>query len=223
MTILPHADILKLNKIERLIMKTTRERVLQTLSSHPRSSIIEIAKDVGINAISVRHHITGLQAAGQVTSEEERHGVGRPRMVYVLTEKGLEHFPTSYLRLTNNLLDQLKRTISQKELDEIFKKMADKLTDEYKSSLVKLSLEEKLHLLEEVMAREGFEMKWEHIDDHYQLNEISCPFYRIGKNHPEVCLFDKTLIANMLSIPLNKIQMNRSGDVLCSFIILENI
>ena len=85
-------------------MKSTRERVLQTLSSHPRSTIIEIAKEVGINAISVRHHLTSLQASSLVASEEERHGVGRPRMVYFLTENGLEHFPTGYLRLTNNIL-----------------------------------------------------------------------------------------------------------------------
>ncbi len=203
-------------------MKTTRERVLQTLSSHPRSTIIEIAKDVGINAISVRHHITSLQASSLVTSEEERHGVGRPRMVYVLTEKGLEHFPTSYLRLTNNLLDQLKETISQNELDEIFKSMANKLTEEYKPTLENLSLEEKLRMLKEVMRKEGFDVEWDQLDDHYLLNEISCPFHKIGKNHPEVCLFDKTLISNMLSIPIEKIQMTHRADTLCSFKIAKS-
>ena len=75
-------------------MKSTREKVLQTLASSPKATIIDIAKEVGINAISVRHHLTSLQIDGLVASEEERHGVGRPRLVYSLTESGIEKFPT---------------------------------------------------------------------------------------------------------------------------------
>ncbi len=65
-------------------MTSTRERVLQTLLTSPRSAINDLALAVGINGISVRHHLTNLQADGLVTYEEERHGVGRPLMVYLL-------------------------------------------------------------------------------------------------------------------------------------------
>lgn len=202
-------------------MKSTRERVLQTLSAHPRSTILEIASEVGINAISVRHHITHLQANGLVATEEERHGVGRPRMVYLLTESGMEHFPTGYLRLTGNLLDHLKQSVSPDELDGIFKSIADKITSEYKPSLSRLNLEQKLELLTQVMAKEGFDIQWKHIGSQYEIREVACPFYRIGKNHPEVCLFDRTLISNILSIPQEKIQTQHLADALCTFIVSD--
>jgi hypothetical protein len=38
------------------------------------------------------------QMEGLVEGQEERHGVGRPRLVYVLTDEGMEHFPTRYMR-----------------------------------------------------------------------------------------------------------------------------
>jgi len=202
-------------------MKSTRERVLQTLSTHPRSTILEVAAEVGINAISVRHHLTHLQANGMVITEEERHGVGRPRMVYLLTENGMEHFPTGYLRLTGNLLDHLKQSVSPDELDAIFKSIADKITSEYKSSLSHLNLEQKLELLTRVMAKEGFNIQWKHSGSQYEIREISCPFYRIGKTHPEVCLFDRTLISNILSIPPEKIQNQHLADALCAFVISD--
>jgi DeoR family transcriptional regulator, suf operon transcriptional repressor len=63
-------------------MNSTRDRILQTLLNRPRSSINELAQAVDINAISVRHHLTNMQADGLVAAEEERHGVGRPRLVY---------------------------------------------------------------------------------------------------------------------------------------------
>jgi len=202
-------------------MKSTRERVLQTLSIHPRSTILEIAAEVGINAISVRHHLTHLQASGLVSTEEERHGVGRPRMVYLLTENGMEYFPTGYLRLTSNLLDQLKLSINPDELDGIFKSMADKLTSEYKPSLSRLNLEQKLELLTRVMTKEGFNIQWKRSGSQYEIREISCPFYRMGKNHPEVCLFDRMLISNILSIPPEKVQVLHLADALCSFIVSD--
>jgi predicted ArsR family transcriptional regulator len=42
--------------------KTTRERVLQTLLTQERCTINELAEAVEINPISVRHHITKLEA-----------------------------------------------------------------------------------------------------------------------------------------------------------------
>ena len=81
-------------------MSGTREKVLRTLLTHPRSTINELAEAVGISPISVRHHITSLQAENLVASEDEIHGVGRPRQVFSLTEAGVEQFPTRYIRLT---------------------------------------------------------------------------------------------------------------------------
>src|SRR4051812_22477453 len=108
-------------------MKSTRDRILQTLLRRPRSTINELAEAVGINPISVRHHLTNLQVEGLVTAEEERHGVGRPRLVYFLTEDGLEKFPTRYLRLTNRLLAQMKEKLPQPMIGELFKEVATQL------------------------------------------------------------------------------------------------
>src|SRR5512135_3912890 len=99
-------------------MNSTRDRILQTLLRHPRSTINGLAEAVGINPISVRHHLTNLQIEAFVTAEEERHGVGRPRLVYFLTENGLEKFPTRYLRLTTRILSQMKDKLPQPVVSE---------------------------------------------------------------------------------------------------------
>ena len=200
-------------------MKSTRERVLEALSVRPRSTIVEVAQFVGINAISVRHHLTHLQADGLVIAEDERHGVGRPHLVYLLTENGMEHFPTGYIRLMDHLLNHLKQSLSQEKLNEFFKSMADKLAFEYKDDLNGLDMEKKLELLTQVMAKEGFDIQWQRIGDQYEIREISCPFYQVGKQHPEVCLFDRSLIANILSIPVENIQTQRMSDTMCTFLI----
>ena len=216
----PHYDILVKNIIKsKNNMKSTREKVLQTLASNPRSTIIQIADSVGINAISVRHHLTSLQASTLVSAEEERHGVGRPRLVYFLTEKGMEKFPTRYFRLTNNLIEQIKETLPEKEVKSIFRNMADHISEEYKPVLKNLDFEERLNLLKDVMAKEGYELSWKKTEGGYSITEIACPFYQIGKEHPEICLFDKSLISNMLQIPASKIKHIKKSDNNCAFII----
>ncbi len=200
-------------------MKSTRDKVLRTLITNPRSTIVEIAKSVEINAISVRHHLTSLQADGLVNAEEERHGVGRPRLVYFLTESGQENFPKRYFQLTNRLLEQMKKILSDEDIKKIFKNMADDLTEEYKPKISNLDFEEKLDLLKKVMADEGYNIHWMKSNNGYEIQEVACPFYQIGKGHPEICLFDQSLIANMLSVSEKDITRIKHRDNYCSFII----
>jgi DeoR family suf operon transcriptional repressor len=200
-------------------MKSTRDRILQTLLEKPRSTINHLAETVGINPISVRHHLSSLQAAGLVAGEEERHGVGRPRLVYYLTEGGMERFPTRYLRLTSRLLDQLKESMPEALVSKLFSQMADDLAGDYQEQMKGLNIEERLDLTKLLLADEGFSIEWERSGDQYQIHEISCPYYQIGQNHPEVCTVDQTLISKMLAVPAEKVQCILSGDKHCTYVI----
>ena len=200
-------------------MKSTRERIMQTLLAHPRSTINDLAEAVGINGISVRHHLTSLQGDGLVSAEEERHGVGRPRLVYLLTEKGLERFPTNYLRLTTRLLDQLKETLPGPVVRNLFSQMAEDLAANYTQQAGALGLEDRLDLVKHLLAQEGFTVEWEKTGDSYQIHEITCPYYHVGQSHPEVCTVDQTLISRLLSIPAEKINCVLRGDTHCTYVI----
>ena len=200
-------------------MKTTRERIIQMLLKNPRSSIHDLADEVGINAISVRHHLSNLQRDGLVISEEERHGVGRPRLVYYLSEKGLEQFPTSYLKLTNRLLDQMKEKFGEKTVLTIFSDIARDLAAEYAQKSQSLPMEQRLDLVKELLKQEGFSVEWEAVGDRYYIHEITCPYYHISQAHPEVCQMDQSLISTVLAVPVQKIKCVLRGDKHCTYVI----
>jgi DeoR family transcriptional regulator, suf operon transcriptional repressor len=204
-----------------ILMKSTRERILQTLLNHPNSTINDLAAAVGINAISVRHHLTSLQAEALVSAEEERHGVGRPRLVYSLTEKGLERFPTRYLRLTNRLLDQMKEALPPDAIHNMFTQMASGIASDYADQIKSLTVEEKLDFIKDLLIQEGFSVEWERQGDEYHIHEITCPYYHIGQSHPEVCTVDQTLISEVLSIPAHKINCVLHGDAHCTYVISD--
>jgi DeoR family suf operon transcriptional repressor len=200
-------------------MKSTKDKILQTLLRKPKISINELAEAVGINPISVRHHLTNLQMEGLIAADEERHGVGRPRLVYSLTEDGMEEFPTKYFRLTTRLLAQMKESMPGPVVAQLFNQIAEDLASEYSSQIQGMSMEERLEVVKELLAQEGFTVEWEKKGTEYQIHEISCPYYQIGVAHPEVCTVDQTLISKMLALPANKVQCILDGGTHCTYVV----
>ena len=200
-------------------MKTTRDRILYTLHKKPASSINDLAEAVDINPISVRHHLGNLQIDGLIKSQEERHGVGRPRLIYSLTERGAENFPTRYMHLTSRLLDQLKTSLPESTVSTLFTEMATTMADEYSDQLQGMSMEERLELVREVLSKEGFSIEWEKVENQYHIHEITCPYLQIGQNHPEICIIDQTLISKMLAVPAEKVQCVLDGSPHCTYVI----
>ena len=206
-------------------MTTTRERVLHTLLSNQRCTINDIAQALDMNPISVRHHITKLEADDLINSEEVRHGVGRPRREYFLTEEGMEKFPTRYLQLTIRLLAQLKENLPEPIVKKLFSEMAKELAEDYAGQfdIEGLSFEERLNLVVEMLNSEGFTVDWERQGDQYIIHQTSCPYYRIGQSHPEICFVDQTLISTLLEIPTHKIKCILDGDAHCSYVVNDLI
>ncbi len=198
---------------------STREQVLRVLLQRETCSINELAEAVGINPISVRHHLNRLQAEGLVEGKEVRHGVGRPKLVYSLTTAGREQFPTRYIQLTLRLLEQLKETMPPPLVRSLFTQMAIDLASEYQDEIDGLPIEERLKLIQELLRGEGFHVELDVQENHYRLREVNCPYYHVGQSHPEVCSLDQTLISTLLDIPAQKIQCMLDGDSYCVYLI----
>jgi predicted ArsR family transcriptional regulator len=198
-------------------MKNTREKILLTLLAFPESTINDLAIAAGINGISVRHHLAALEADSLVTSSEERHGVGRPRLVYSLTDKGVEKFPTSYLLLTKRLLSILKIRYSIDEIIETFKSIGLTIAQDSKPKYHGENFEKRLKILLNLLEDEGFLIQTEKSEEGVWLSSLNCPFYKIGLDHPEVCFIDQSLISEVLSAKVEKQSCIIQGDDRCTY------
>jgi len=199
----------------------TRSRVLRTLLLNQRRTVNELAESVGINPISVRHHVNKLEAEGLIESQEERHGVGRPRLVYNLTQKGMEQFPQRYLQLTLRLLEQLKSNLPDQMIGDIFREVAQGIAGEITQQvdLKDLDLEERLELLQNALVAEGFMVELEEEDGDYYIVEASCPYHHVGEDYPEICIVDKELIARFAYTSPERVECILDGDKQCRYLI----
>lgn len=203
----------------------TRNRVLRSLLLNQKRTVNELAEAVDINPISVRHHVTKLEAEGLILSEEERHGVGRPRLVFSLTPKGMEQFPQRYLQLTLRLLEQLKSSLPEKVLGNIFKEVAEGIAEDmtHDINLEDLDLKERLELLQEVLTSEGFVVEIQEEEGNLYIVEASCPYHHVGEDYPEICVVDQELIAHFVSSTPKRVECILDGDKQCKYLIRDKV
>jgi DeoR family suf operon transcriptional repressor len=198
-------------------MSNSREKILKILLTNPGSTINELAEAVGINSISIRHHLINLEEDNLVTSEEERHGVGRPRLTYRLTEKGVDEFPSNYHGLTRRLLDFLRKNNDREAVEKIFEMIGEELAETYQHDMGQKTLEEKVRLVRDILIKEGFLVEIQKDKDSYMLKSLSCPYYRLRKEYPEICALDHTLISRLFSKPVEVHSCIFEGDDHCIY------
>jgi DeoR family transcriptional regulator, suf operon transcriptional repressor len=200
-------------------MVSTREQILNLIKGRGQVTTAELAETLAISAVSVRHHLSSLLAAGLIRSQEVRHGVGRPHLAYTLTEAAQERFPGKYLRLSGRLLDELKASLPPQALEEMFTRMAEGMVAEYRGRLEGRTLEEKMDLLMELLGTEGFMAHWNRTGETISLTEYHCPYLHIGQRHPEVCAIDETVIRQVLNANVQKTTCVLNGAEHCVFVI----
>lgn len=195
----------------------TREVIVRTLKAQGKCTVNDLAEAAEVSPVSVRHHITALQAQDLVLAEEVKHGVGRPYHVFSLTEKAFELYPGRYFKLTNRLLDEIKDHVSEELVTELFTGVANAMATQYASQLQGLPLEERLPRLMEMLSEEGFDAEYEWQGDEVVIREFGCPYVQIGRAHPEVCAVDTRFIATALDLPTERVNCLLDGDTHCTF------
>lgn len=195
----------------------TRDTILRTLKSQGKCTVKQLADAAEVSPVSVRHHLSSLQADDLVAVEEVKHGVGRPYHLFALTEKAVELYPGRYFRLTNRLLSEIKDHMSDRLVRDLFSGVAGAMADEYAVQLAGMDLSERLPRLMELLAEEGFEAEYEWKDEQVIIRELSCPYVHVGRKHPEVCTIDTRFIATALDQPIERVECLLDGATHCTF------
>jgi predicted ArsR family transcriptional regulator len=174
---------------------------------------------VNVSPVTVRHHLSSLQADGLVEARVERRSVGRPHHVFSLSEAGEELFPKQYVSLTRRLLDQLKQNASPELVSLLFEEIANGIIAEHAEQLEGKSNTERMKALAQILKNEGFLVQWEESDGEYRITEHNCPYRTLGEKHPVICKLDQTLITTVLDSPAEKQSCRLDGDNRCVYVV----
>lgn len=181
-------------------MQPTRLRILEILKEQGDLTVAEMARQLGMAPVSVRHHLDVLQGEQLICSPRvRRHGtVGRPRQVYALTEAANAYFPRNHGILAGKLLEEIKGVLPPAELQRLFERLADSMAAEARPLQPDATLKQRVERAVEFLNEKGYLARYELVGDQYTLYTLNCPYQGIAEQHRELCGMDKRLLDRLI-------------------------
>jgi predicted ArsR family transcriptional regulator len=202
-------------------IQATRRKILEILKVQGRATVNELAEQVGIAPVSVRHHLRELLREGLISTDgvENRDRVGRPQVLYTATPAVDKFFSADYETIVNYLLDELHEKVPAETIQDIFESVARRILAE--SDLKeKGSIVDRLQSITEFLSRHGYMARWEKADDDsgYYLLIHNCPYSQIPHDG-SFCYMDKWLITMFLGREIEPIKGKRGKSLSCGYFI----
>src|SRR3972149_1576785 len=107
-----------------LHMQSTRQSILQYLQRHGRATVKELGQLLGLTSTGIRQPLTVLERDGLVEAHEERGRVGRPTLVYSLTDEADALFPKRYDMLAGVILEEIRSEDGNEKLHKVLHRVA---------------------------------------------------------------------------------------------------
>jgi predicted ArsR family transcriptional regulator len=169
-------------------MQSTRQQILEYLQRHGRGTVKELGVLLGLTSTGIRQHLTVLERDGLVEAHEERGRVGRPTLVYSLTEKADGLFPKTYDLLAEVLLEEIRSTDGNEKLHQMLQKVAGRLAAPYRERVDGKPLEDRVQATAAILEEQGCMADWQAEDNgDYLIDEYTCPFPKIAERDRAVC------------------------------------
>jgi predicted ArsR family transcriptional regulator len=112
------------------LLGDTKSRIIEILLSAPKQAE-EIASELNINVSAVRKHLDRLVSSGLALTRFEVRGVGRPKKLFFLTEKGQEILFCTVEQIFLFLLQSITQN-QRRVVEESMKEVALKIADTFK-------------------------------------------------------------------------------------------
>jgi DeoR family suf operon transcriptional repressor len=202
-------------------VQSTREHILNILKEHGQATVDDLSQELGLTAVTVRHHLDILRGEGLIASPliRRRKTPGRPQYVYTLAEKAASFFPKRYGQLTNLILDELRSHLSPAEMDQLMKNIGERIASRADLSR-KDGLEIRLIAVTDFLNGLGYMARWEQqADGDYALHVANCPYEEVAHQDHQICTIDMTLLTHLLGTSPQRVSWSVQGDQDCSYLI----
>ncbi len=206
-----------------LQMQSTRQQILEYLLRQGRATVKELGNLLGLTSTGIRQHLTVLERDGLVDAREERGRVGRPTLVYSLTEKADGLFPKTYDALATVLLEEVRSSQGNERLHELLHKVAGRMASPYIDRIQGMSIPDRVRETARIMEEQGCLVELREVEgDDYYIDEFTCPFPKVAQQDRAVCALHVDFVRILTGGDTRLTQSLLRGERACSYRIRGN-
>ncbi len=184
-------------------MSNIRQVILETLCRRGPLPVDDIARAAHHSVMALRYHLAQLVDEGLVVSEKvERTGaVGRPLMLYALSETACERLPKRYDLFAGRLLDEMANALGEQTSRAWLRRLGRREAKTGPLLRKGASLETRVRYAAIFLSERGYAATWEKTNGGLALSVCNCPYRHIAQTHPEICEMDRAMVGAILDTP----------------------
>lgn len=208
-------------------METTRQQVLRYVRGRREATVAQLAAALELSQQAVRRHLDGLRADGLVDARFERHGVGRPSLLFFVTERGEELAGHAYLQLLSRLFrhlgkmeaDEVGKGGGREVLDQVFAGIAAEVAADHEAEVRGSTLDERVAQASRALEPEGIVDEWRREGDVLQMLNGECPYLRLAEMSDAACRSDRRSIELLVGADVEQVSRIVDGSPVCEYLI----
>lgn len=198
-------------------MQATRQEILDYLRRQGQATVKQLHTHLDLTSTGVRQHLTVLEREGLVDSHEERGRVGRPALVYALSEAGDELYPKRYEQLANFLLEEVRELAGGEALQTLLKRVAHRFAEPYRAQLEGKSIPERVSEAAQIIRDRGCEARSVKDGDDWLIVQSACPFPKVANANSCVCAMDVEFVRQLVGADVRLATSMVRGDRACTY------
>lgn len=202
---------------------TLRRDLLLRLRQDGPSTPEGLATRLGVSRTGVLQQLRTLESSGLVSRQSVRHGVGRPRHVYDVTEAAQDLFPTNYEGLATGLLAAVRSIGGDDLVRGVFEERRRTTRDRVQQRLAErlpngAGLLDRVRELAVIQDEQGYLAEVRvGPDGVIRLVERNCAIHRVAADHAAACQSELDLFREVLGPDVERESHIASGDRCCVY------
>lgn len=205
-----------------------RREILVRLRRDGAASPDQLAGAIGASRTGVLQQLRALEATGFVSRQTVRHGVGRPRHLYDITDEAQELFPANYGALAAGLLTAINAVGGEALVEQVFiarrRQIGDRVRQEIHDRVgAKASLAERVRELAVLQDEQGYLANAViGSDGTIRLREHNCAILDVARGARAACDAELDLFRDVLGANVVRETHIATGDRSCTYRIVES-
>ncbi|TDQ81022.1 transcriptional regulator [Dongia mobilis] len=200
-------------------------RVLHVLKAEGPLTAARVGQRLEMTAVGARQHLNRLCAAGLVTFEDRRQGIGRPQRLWSLSAQGEAHFDDRHRDLASELLNAIVVAHGEAGLDAILAAREAQQVRRYRESLSGArNVAERVQRLTDLRRIDGYMAECRAGDDGgWLMTEHHCPIAQAARACTGLCGAELHLFQQVLGedVTVTRTQHMLGGDRCCAYLVEE--
>jgi DeoR family transcriptional regulator, suf operon transcriptional repressor len=208
-------------------VESTRDQILRQIRGHRELTVAQLAESLRLSPQAVRRHLDGLRADALIDVRQERHGVGRPSLVFFVTERGEEMGGRTYLQLLSRMFRHLEKLDASQVggvngsqvVEQVFSGIAEEVAADHRAEVRGETLGQRIEEASHALHKEGIVDGWEKDGDDFHLVNGDCPYLKLAELSDAACSADRHSIELLVGGHVEQTKRIVDGAPCCEYIV----